>query len=130
MYLLANFFDFTPWVLFALRLVLGAIFIAHGKGKLFGGVSGFAGMLKGQGFPLPTVFAWIAACTEFFGGVLLVLGFLLNPASALLIVFMLVATYLKVFKWKKGLVDGYELDILLIGGLLILLAQGGGAFAL
>lgn len=62
--------------LLAIRLIVGIVFIYHGSNKLFGpgGLSNFADMLAGMGVPLPMVSAVLSACTEFFGGIALVLG--------------------------------------------------------
>jgi putative oxidoreductase len=63
--------------LLVLRLGIGFIFLWHGYGKIFGqpGMTAFSGMVGDMlGFPLPTVFAWLAALTEFLGGMALILG--------------------------------------------------------
>ena len=85
----SSLFNLTPWALLALRVVLGAIFIAHGKAKLVAGPAGMAGLLKGQGFPMPTLFAWVVALLEFVGGILLVIGLFINPVSILLMIMIL-----------------------------------------
>lgn len=45
------------------------------------------------GFPLPELFAWAAGVAETIGGGLLALGLLTRPASALILVTMLVAAF-------------------------------------
>src|SRR4029078_5500535 len=68
--------------LLMIRLVLGAVFIFHGGQKLFGwfdgpGMEKFTGMLERmENVPMPQVAAYLAAGTEFVGGILLVVGFL------------------------------------------------------
>ena len=66
--------------------------------------------------------------TEFFGGILLVAGFLTQPAAFLLAVNMLVAIWK--LKFKQGLVGGYEFDLALLAMALALLVLGPGAFSL
>ncbi|MEO5927829.1 MAG: DoxX family protein [Patescibacteria group bacterium] len=80
--------------LLVLRLVAGIIFMIHGYGKLFGNAPGmemFTGMVAGLGFPAAGAFAYMAALTEFLGGLALILGVGVRIASVLLAIVMLVA---------------------------------------
>ncbi len=80
--------------LLVLRLAAGVIFILHGYGKLFGdapGMTAFTGMVAGIGFPLPGLFAYAAALSEFLGGILLLLGLYTEVATVFLAITMLVA---------------------------------------
>ena len=67
-----------------LRVVLAVIFIAHGAPRLFGGVEGLAGFLGSLGVPLPVAVAWLITVLEFFGGLSLLVGFLVTPVALLL----------------------------------------------
>jgi putative oxidoreductase len=72
--------------LLVLRLVLGALFIAHGLGRLFGwfqggGLSGTEQLLAGFGFTNTGVLAWVTGVTELVGGVFVLLG-LFTPVGA------------------------------------------------
>src|SRR4029453_14202222 len=63
--------------LLLLRLAGVYLALAHGWGKVAGLVSGQGRFLQGvteMGFPLPVVFAWAAALSEFVGGLLVALG--------------------------------------------------------
>jgi len=68
-----------------MRLFIGAMFIMHGYGKVFGGLDGFTGMVSKMGIPLSAVLGPVAAYAEFAGGILLVFG-LLTRVSAFFIV--------------------------------------------
>ena len=73
--------------LLVLRLVLGALFIAHGLQRLFGwfqgdGIDGTIRLLESFGFHDHTsVLAWLTGVTELTGGTLVLLG-LFTPAGA------------------------------------------------
>lgn len=80
--------------LLALRLFLGPIFILAGLNKL-GSIDDVAAWFGnpdwGLGLPLPHLLAWIAALTEFLGGIALVLGLGVRLAALPLLVTMAVA---------------------------------------
>src|SRR4051812_41492933 len=57
------------------------------------GVEKFAAGLAGQGFPAPTLMAWLVALTEFVGGTLLAIGLLTRPAALAVFIFMMVAVF-------------------------------------
>ena len=79
--------------LLILRLGVGlTLAFAHGLGKI--PVSdGFIGNVAGMGFPLPAVFAWAAALSEFLGGLLIAIGLLTRPASIFVAFTMAVAFF-------------------------------------
>jgi putative oxidoreductase len=80
-----------------LRVGLGILFMAvHGGPKLLGGPELWArvGMAMGHlGISFaPAFWGFLAACSEFFGGLCLVLGVGVRPAAAFLAMTMMVAT--------------------------------------
>lgn len=64
----------------------------HGLGKTPPSEKFLAGVTS-LGFPLPIVFAWAAALSEFLGGIFLALGFLTRPSAILLSITMFVAAF-------------------------------------
>ena len=60
--------------LLMIRVMLAVVFIYHGQGKLFGGLDGFAGYLASMNVPMPKVAAFLAAVSEFGGGLILLSG--------------------------------------------------------
>lgn len=114
----------------ALRLALGAIFIVHGYPKLFKDFKGTTSLVKSLGFKPATFWAFMLAVTEFFGGILLVVGLASRVASAFLLVSMLVATWAKIVVWKvpfsKGHETGWEYDAIILAGLVAVLLLGSG----
>jgi len=82
--------------LLLLRAGIGAIFLVHGLNKLAGGSSLWAqvgGELGVFGVHFaPTFWGLMAAFSEFFGGLLLILGLFFRPALFFMTFTMLVAT--------------------------------------
>ena len=121
------------------RVVLGFIFIAHGGQKLFGlfgggGIHGTTAFFRIVGIPAPDTFAYVVAITEFFGGVLLVVGLLTFVAALGLVIDMAVAiaTVSHAFSFFSQTKVGYgwELNLALIGLAAALLIMGPGAWSL
>ena len=127
---------FTAIGLLILRLGIGLIIAAHGAQKLFG-VWGGPGMAKWtqsvQRLRIRPAqpWAWVAALSEFGGGLLLVLGLLSPLGSLALIGAMLVAIATvhlpKGFWVSKG---GYEFNLSLIAGAAALAFTGPGLYSL
>jgi putative oxidoreductase len=124
---------------FVLRLVLGFVFIAHGGQKLFSlfggtGIDGTTAFFQRIGIPSPQAFAYVVGVTEFFGGVLLILGLLSVVVTIGLIVdmAMAIATVSHAFGFFSVTRVGYgwELNLALIGLAAALLVMGPGAWSL
>lgn len=115
--------------LLALRVGVGAILIMHGYGKLFGhapGMDMFTGMVTGLGFPLPAVFAYAAALTEFVGGIAILLGLFTSVATILGAIVMLVA----LFMVKKFSFPAADIDLMLLLSMVALFCLGAGRYSL
>lgn len=121
--------DCKSWGLLILRVMLAIIFIYHGYGKLFGsapGMTAFTGMVGMMGFPLPALFAYIAALVEFLGGIAMLLGVFVRPAGYLLSVVMVVAIAFA----KKFAYPAIEIDLALLAMSLSVALMGSGKYAL
>lgn len=120
------------WGPLALRLPIGIIFVAHGAQKLFGAFGGYG--LEGTGQFMASIgltpgylMALLAGGAEFFGGLALLLGVLVRPASAALAFAMVVAIFSVHF--DKGLFmanNGYEFALALLAASVALLISGAG----
>ena len=118
-----------------LRVVIGAIFFAHGSQKLLGwfgggGVKGTTAWLGGMGFKAPGVLALMVAGAE-SSGLLFAFG-LVTPLAALAMVSaMLVA--IATVHWKNGFFaggGGYEFNLALIAAATAVAATGPGRFSI
>jgi putative oxidoreductase len=122
----------------ALRLCVGAVFVAHGLQKLVAawggpGLSGTAALLTQLGLTPAYPLAIVLALTELIGGGLLVLGGLTRWVALALAIDMGVAVwkvhYLNGFFLNGARGQGVEFALVLIGALLCLMLTGPGAFS-
>jgi len=118
------------------RVPLGIIFLAHGAQKLFGwfggyGLAGTAQWMDSIGLHPGTVLALLAGGAEFFGGLALLLGLLVRPASVALGFTMLVAIFS--VHIVKGLFlsnGGFEFGLALLASTIALFISGAGRLSL
>jgi putative oxidoreductase len=78
-----------------LRVIAGGALVVHGAGKIanpFGAIE----MVEGLGFYPGVFWSPLLAATEFFGGILLALGFLTRPAAFATTIVLAVTIY---FHW-------------------------------
>ncbi|HEX9347423.1 MAG TPA: DoxX family protein, partial [Gemmatimonadales bacterium] len=111
----------------ALRLAVAAVFINHGRQKLFVyGFAGVTGAFTHMGVPVPGLMGPFIGVLEFFGGIALAIG-LLTRLFALGFVFDMLGAILLV-QLKRGF-GGFELEFLLLGSSLALVLAGAGEFS-
>src|SRR5882762_9088786 len=120
------------------RLVLGVVFFAHGAQKLLGWFGGY-GFTGTMGFftgvmHIPAIFAFLAIAAEFFGGLVLIFGFLTRIAafgilSNMIVAIVMVHSQFGFFmNWtgaQKG--EGYEYHLLVLAAAVLLIIRGAGA---
>jgi uncharacterized membrane protein YphA (DoxX/SURF4 family) len=96
-----------------LRIWCGVIFIEYGSSLLHtDAIYDFSTTLKSVNIPLPLLGAYLCKSTEFFGGILFILGFLIRPVCIFLMVDMIVATF--VFHHGHVLDNGITTFLLLL----------------
>jgi putative oxidoreductase len=122
--------------LLILRLVVGLTVAAHGAQKLFGwwggpGMTGWTQAVTKLRIRPASPWAWVAALSEFGGGLLLALG-LLSPLGSFGIAgAMLVA--IATVHWPNGFWNGkrgYEFNLTLLGSVAALALTGSGTYSL
>ena len=119
-----------------LRLIAGVIFATHGAQKLFAwfggyGLDGTGQWMESIGLAPGYLMALMAGSAEFFGGLLLIVGFLTRPTSFVLAITMVVAIFS--VHIKNGMFmsnNGYEFALSLLAITLALFIQGGGKYSI
>lgn len=116
-----------PFAQLVMRLVLGAILIAHGYGKVFKAFHHHMDMVASLG--LPPWMAYLSTGTEFFGGIALVLGLFTRFFSLAVLIEMSIVIWKVHF--KNGLTGpgGFEFPMALGTIALALMSFGGGPWA-
>lgn len=119
--------------LLMLRLLLGLTMVAHGYGKFFRGgrISGTASWFDGMGMRPGRVHAWLAGLTEVGAGIALALGMFTPFAVTGFVALMFVAAW-TVHRGKGFFVaaDGWEYNLVLAGGAVIVAIMGAGKVSL
>ena len=112
--------------LLVLRLLTGFGIMLHGWGKVSAGHERMAGVANMVGLPAP--FGYMAAFTEFFGGILINLGLLTPLAAIALIVTMIVAAIHHITSGDP-FIGGYELASVYLVTFFAILMAGPGKFS-
>jgi putative oxidoreductase len=117
--------------LLVLRLVLAAIFIAHGYQKVFSyGISGVTDTFTKMGLPMPTIVAPFIAVLELVGGIALLLGAFTRVAAFLLACEMLGAIVFVHAKNGFFAPKGVENVLGNLGMLVVVALLGAGAYSI
>ena len=127
----------VDWGLLVLRLVLGGSFLFHGAQKLFGvlggeGIAGFAPHVQALGLPGPPLaWAYLAAGSELFGGLAVLLGVLTEFGALAIALVMIVAIWKVTGRNGFSLAhQGYEYNLLILAVCAALILAGPGWLAL
>lgn len=120
-------------VLLIARLLLGAIFLWSGFGKLTA-LSGFTAGMEAAGVPMASVMAPLGAAVEFLGGLAIMLGAWTRLAALAVIVFTIVATLIAHRFWAVAPEQAqmqtvqFMKNLAIVGGLFGLVSAGGGGY--
>ena len=135
------FATYPSWSHLVVRIALGIIFFAHGAQKTFGWFGGPGLSATIQGFRkmnVPPAATVLAAFTECFGGLALIVGVLARPSAIGLIGVMLVAVakvhaqhgFFLNFAMTPGRGHGYEYNLALLAMALSIVIGGAGVFSI
>ena len=100
---LTNLTKYSDFGLLLMRVGLGITMMMHGFPKLTGGAGMWHDIGSGLGLPVPVAFGFMAAISEFIGGLMLIGGVFFRVALILLIGTMAGAVFYHV---KAG--DGFN----------------------
>lgn len=115
-----------------MRVSLGVLMVVHGIPKL-GGMAAWHNLAKTFMFPLgisfwPLFWGFFAAYTEFFGGIMFMLGFGTRVASLFFIIAMIVAAAWHIKKGDPFMVYSHALALIVVFvGFLII---GSGSYSI
>ena len=122
---------YTPYLALLLRVVVGVTMVMHGYPKLKNPQQTVQ-WTKGLG--VPAVATYLAIVLEFFGGIALVIGFIVPIVAFFIALEMVGNTILKAVKMKAHYLQmtehAYEIDITYLLLAITLLVLGAGAFSL
>jgi putative oxidoreductase len=120
----------------AARLIIGGLFFGHGAQKWFGwfdgpGLDGATGFMESLEMKPARANAHLASGSETIGGAMIALGALTPIAASALIATMITAVRKVHFAngpWASD--NGYELNLVMIAGLLAIVEGGPGDFSI
>lgn len=123
------------------RILMSIVFIVFGYLQ-FTNIAGYAAnpsVLKvvalTGGILSPTVFAYLVATIDLFGGILILVGFQTRWAALVLIIFCFCTLFIAHNFWtmegpaRAGNMGNFYKNLALIGGLLLLMNSGPGAYS-
>lgn len=125
----------TSLVLLLGRLLIAAIFVPNGFGKLTH-IDGFTHVLASRGVPAPHALAIVGASIEFFGSLAIVFGLLTRYAALLMAAFTLAAALIAHRFWQvSGAAEAAQYtqfmkNMAIIGGFLFLFVAGPGRWSI
>lgn len=132
----------ASWPATIVRITLGAILLPHGMQKLFGVFGGFGFSTTMQYFTqtvhIPWLIGFIVIMIEFFGSIMLLLGFATRIVASLIV--PLFIGIIITHHWQAGFFmdwfgtnpkgfEGFEFDLLMMGLALSLIISGGGKWS-
>ena len=113
------------------RIIAGLNLVPHGASKLFGGMEQTISHFAAGGLEPAAFLAYLVACTEFFGGLMIAFGLLTRFAAAAATIFLFVAIvhvhFAKGFFFMSG---GYEYPLLWMAVTFAVFLKGGGPFSI
>lgn len=126
--MLVDSITIVPYALLFLRIIIAIIFFSSGKSHFQHSVE------RGKSIGLPANFTKLLGAVEVIAAFSIAVGLFLQIGALLLIFVMLGAIQKKIFIWKTEFYEdkgyGWHYDLLLLLGLLVIFATGGGHFTI
>lgn len=116
-----------PLSLTIMRAVAGIALMVHGWPKINDPFKA-VGMVESIGFYPGVLWSPLLSLTEFFGGLLLLIGLLTRPAAFATTIILLVTVFFHWIQLEQGY-KGAELSILWSSILFYFVAKGGGKYS-
>ena len=116
------------------RILLGALFIISGFGKI-SGYDGTAGYMASKGMPMVNLLLPAAIAVELGGGLLLAIGFKARWAALAIFLFLIPTTLIFHAFWgidpKEAAMQqiNFLKNVSIAGGMLMVFAHGPGAYS-
>ena len=111
---LSSLSKYSDFGLLVLRVVIGCMFVHYGTPLLFGGHEKWVQLGQSMGnFHIhfwPAFWGFMAAFSEFFGGICLILGLFFRPMCILLTITMVVAAKLHFAKGEGLMVAAHAIE--------------------
>lgn len=128
--LISILLPYTAYLALLLRVWVGANFVAHGYPKLGKAKAQTLQWTKSLG--VPAVATYLAIILEFFGGLSLIVGFIVPIVGFFIALEMIGIIYLKRVKMKVPYMgqSSYELDITYLMLAIVLIVLGAGLFSI
>ena len=120
---------YTGFLALFLRVWVGANFVAHGYPKL--GKSRQQTLQWTKSLGVPAVATYLAIILEFFGGLSLIIGFIVPIVGFFIVLEMIGAIFLKKTKMKAPYMgqNSYEIDITYLMLAVVLIVLGAGVIS-
>ncbi len=124
-----------PIVLVVARVLLSAIFLMSGVGKIFD-FSGATAYMEANGMPLAALFLVGAIVFEIVGGLFILLGYKAQIGALMLVIFLIPTTLIFHNFWgvaeemQQAETIQFMKNLAIMGGLLMVLSFGPGSMSL
>jgi uncharacterized membrane protein YphA (DoxX/SURF4 family) len=125
--MIQSLYVFSDSGLLILRAVLGLVLLVHGWPKIKN-LRGTVGSFEMMGFRPGIFWGALVVFAEVVGGLAIIFGFF-TQIVAFIVAIEFIVIILKV-NLKKGLVNGFEFDLLILAATLVLVTSGGGLYSL
>ena len=126
----------TNFIALVARILLAVLFVQGGYNKLIGGTAGTVAYMTSHGIPFPDILVWGAIAVELVGGLMLMAGLFTRWVALVIAAYTLALGLIFHAYWLAPAAEArleriiFLTHLALIGGMLALVAFGGGCWSL